>query len=65
MSEVGRKYLYDKLVALINFACKEHDLDYGEVVQVLEMQKFRIQVDALAAEEIVDDIKEVNDGDGK
>lgn len=50
MSEDGREFLFDKISSLINYASKEFDLSYGEVIQVLEMQKLQLFNDSLKEE---------------
>ena len=46
MSEKGVEFLYDQLQKMINYAKEEFDITYGEVIQVLEMQKLQLFSDS-------------------
>jgi len=46
MSKNGRKFLFDQLQKMINYAKDEFEISYGEVIQVLEMQKLQLFLDA-------------------
>ena len=46
MSQNGRRFLFDQLQKMINYAKDEYEITYGEVIQVLEMQKLQLCLDA-------------------
>ncbi len=50
MSQNGRQYLFDQLQKMINYAKDEFDITYGEVIQVLEVQKLQLYMDSRDAE---------------
>ena len=55
MSENERKFLYNQLQKMINYAKDEFDITYGEVIQVLEMQKLSLFYDSRVDKEDDDD----------